>query len=430
MPREKAGEPEAQPLIPKVQATEQPRSLIDLMRLLVHERTGYPLEMLDTDLDLEADLGIDSIKRVEILGSLREARPDLNLSTDSRLMDDLSRARTLGQIVAYLKPSEKCDTGPVRELGDSVVAETTPTDSAPIRRQVLEAVPAPIPSSRAALAPGGCVLITEDDLGVARDVAADLRALGHPVVRVRHGVSDGDVEGLNLTSEASVSALLDRLRARGPLAAIIHLLPLRSRPSEGLDPAAWQKRLEPELTGLFLLAKAAADDLEQSARSGGACLLALTQMGGTFASAGFAPASFFPGQGGLAGLVKTLGHEWPEVRTRVVDIEPSADIEVLAADVVKELFAADTRVEVGYRFHVRQSLSTRDVPLGENDSGRVNIRENEPIVITGGARGITAEMALDLAQRCRPALLIVGSSPAPPEREDAATAGLDIPRWS
>ncbi|MGI9658319.1 MAG: beta-ketoacyl synthase N-terminal-like domain-containing protein, partial [Gaiellaceae bacterium] len=39
-----------------------------LLREIVSERTGYPTEMLDLDLDLEADLSIDSIKRVEILG--------------------------------------------------------------------------------------------------------------------------------------------------------------------------------------------------------------------------------------------------------------------------------------------------------------------------------------------------------------------------
>ncbi len=86
-----------------------PLSLTDLLRQLVHERTGYPLEMLDTQLDLEADLGIDSIKRVEILGSLRDARPDLNLSADGRVMDDLARARTLGQIVEHLERSSDFD---------------------------------------------------------------------------------------------------------------------------------------------------------------------------------------------------------------------------------------------------------------------------------------------------------------------------------
>jgi len=64
---------------------------------LVAERTGYPPEMLSPDADLEADLGIDSIKRVEILGALRQ-----KVATAPGL-EDLSRLRTLGQIAAALE---------------------------------------------------------------------------------------------------------------------------------------------------------------------------------------------------------------------------------------------------------------------------------------------------------------------------------------
>nr|NCR73224.1 acyltransferase domain-containing protein [Microcystis aeruginosa LG13-12] len=44
--------------------------LIQILVELVSDRTGYPGEMLGLDQDLEAELGIDSIKRVEILGAL------------------------------------------------------------------------------------------------------------------------------------------------------------------------------------------------------------------------------------------------------------------------------------------------------------------------------------------------------------------------
>jgi acyl carrier protein len=42
---------------------------------IVSEKTGYPSEMLELDMDMEADLGIDSIKRVEILGAMRNVYP-------------------------------------------------------------------------------------------------------------------------------------------------------------------------------------------------------------------------------------------------------------------------------------------------------------------------------------------------------------------
>jgi hypothetical protein len=43
---------------------------------IVSEKTGYPVETLELDMDMEADLGIDSIKRVEILGALQAQFPN------------------------------------------------------------------------------------------------------------------------------------------------------------------------------------------------------------------------------------------------------------------------------------------------------------------------------------------------------------------
>ena len=51
----------------------------------VSEKTGYPSEMLDMDLDLEADLGIDTVKQAELFATIRThynipRREDLRLS--------------------------------------------------------------------------------------------------------------------------------------------------------------------------------------------------------------------------------------------------------------------------------------------------------------------------------------------------------------
>ena len=39
---------------------------------LVADKTGYPLDMLDVDLDLEADLGVDTVKQAELFATIRE----------------------------------------------------------------------------------------------------------------------------------------------------------------------------------------------------------------------------------------------------------------------------------------------------------------------------------------------------------------------
>ena len=60
------------PTQPPRRSTSRPRRLTDVVLRLVADRTGYPPDMLDPDLDLEADLSIDSIKRIEIIGELAE----------------------------------------------------------------------------------------------------------------------------------------------------------------------------------------------------------------------------------------------------------------------------------------------------------------------------------------------------------------------
>ena len=106
-----------------VPTTTTPKSLeIDLATLnetllnVVSDKTGYPPEMLELDMDMEADLGIDSIKRVEILGALQEEMPDLPQPN----LEDLGELRTLNQIIDYLRSFD--DTAEV----EAVVVETKP----------------------------------------------------------------------------------------------------------------------------------------------------------------------------------------------------------------------------------------------------------------------------------------------------------------
>ena len=40
---------------------------------VVADKTGYPQDMLDLELDLEADLGIDTVKQAETFAAIREA---------------------------------------------------------------------------------------------------------------------------------------------------------------------------------------------------------------------------------------------------------------------------------------------------------------------------------------------------------------------
>ncbi|WP_258003613.1 type I polyketide synthase, partial [Fischerella muscicola] len=129
-----------------------PAPTIDLSDLdqtllaITSEKTGYPIEMLELDMDMEADLGIDSIKRVEIMGALQEKYPDLPKPSN---VEELAELRTIGQIVQYLQSlvftpalvedkGDKGDKGDKEDKGDyiesiftSLTPHTPPTPPTP-----------------------------------------------------------------------------------------------------------------------------------------------------------------------------------------------------------------------------------------------------------------------------------------------------------
>jgi acyl carrier protein len=69
-----------------------------IVRAIVSEKTGYPPDMLDVDMDLEGELGVDSIKQVEILSALRDRLPHLPEIEPERLVE----LRTIAAIAAMI----------------------------------------------------------------------------------------------------------------------------------------------------------------------------------------------------------------------------------------------------------------------------------------------------------------------------------------
>jgi acyl carrier protein len=85
-----------------VQSAVSAEHLVSSLIEIISERTGYPPEMLDPTLDLEADLGIDSIKRVEVLNSFRKL-----LSADQQTaledgIEELAGMKTLQSLTEWI----------------------------------------------------------------------------------------------------------------------------------------------------------------------------------------------------------------------------------------------------------------------------------------------------------------------------------------
>jgi acyl carrier protein len=75
--------------------------LVEFLTNVIVEQTGYPREIIEFDWDLEADLGIDSIRKAMILGELREFF-DIESELDRNVFQDL---RTLRDVLELLRRS-------------------------------------------------------------------------------------------------------------------------------------------------------------------------------------------------------------------------------------------------------------------------------------------------------------------------------------
>ena len=80
---------------PATSASEDP---VALVQAIVSDKTGYPVDMLGPNMDLEGELGVDSIKQVEILSTLRERLPHLPEIDPEHLVE----LRTINAIVAMI----------------------------------------------------------------------------------------------------------------------------------------------------------------------------------------------------------------------------------------------------------------------------------------------------------------------------------------
>merc|ERR1719188_732086 len=91
---------------------------------IISDKTGYESDMVSAEMDLEANLGIDSIKRVEILGAAQEA-----LGVKVQDLDALGRTRTVGDVVAFLgaltKKCEEPQPGPAAAVAEKPSAPGT-----------------------------------------------------------------------------------------------------------------------------------------------------------------------------------------------------------------------------------------------------------------------------------------------------------------
>ena len=389
------------------------------------ERTGYPLELIEADLDLEADLEIDSVKRVEVVGHVGEV-----LGVDVKELD-FSQALSVSDIAEVLVGSQNVEVVDAQrtEAGasdaqlDSVTIGYEDESSRTAHRYVPQSVRIKSLGAERTILPGDAILITAADQSVNDAVRKVLEELSLTVIEIPGDASEATIK--RLTSS-------DRLRR---VSTVVDLSVLRPHADVLSKGDAWWQDVEGQYTTVFSVAQATYETLQSYGEH--ASWIAVTSSGGM---SGMDLRTVGDPIGGLtAGFVKTLALELRQMHTRIVDfdvVEPSSLAGALRTELTHE--AENEEIEIGYIEGDRYTVRVLPVPVSSSDRAvRQSLSTDSCVVMSGGSRGIVRECALALAeQRNIPVVLLGRSDPDDPEMkpwlaysdEDWANARAEVMR--
>jgi acyl transferase domain-containing protein len=382
---------------------EIPENLSHILLTIVSEKTGYPVEMLELSMDIEADLGIDSIKRVEILGGLLEIYPDLPKPNP----EELGPLRTLGEIANYMQQQAQ---GVTKLLTEEILEISTTKFQPNIRRSIAKLQQLPTPDSlEFSLSENHIALITDDGSDITNKLATNLIAKGWKTVVLSfpgiESTVNEDINKVVLTdwNEETLEHHLKQIADNyGTVAAFIHLQPA--------TPLNVDKSI---LLHVFLIAKYLKEPLNKASKFGRSCFINVAHLDGEF---GLGETHNFSAiAGGLFGLSKTINQEWENVFCRSIDLNPDLDTETSVKHILAEIYDPNLLIqEVGYSSKGRVNLIADFAPLPTNNSQR-KITKNQVFLVSGGAKGITAQCVIKIAQEYQCKFIILGRSSAEPE---------------
>lgn len=312
-------------------AAFDPEQLQQSVLAIVAEKTGYPVDMLGLDMEMEAELGIDSIKQVEILSALQDrwpGAPDVAPSELAGLKTLRDVARALSQI-----------GGAAPSITSTPVATPPPiAQSLQITASGLRASPA-TGFAMAGLHDGAGVYVSGGDAAFAAQVAAALAARGVSAVA-------GDPpEGVGAV--ISLSALSPAQSAASSLAAHLEVF----------------------------------EHAQAVARSTGATrsFIAVQCVEGAFSA-------------GVSGIVRTAAREWENASVKAITLNVPD-----AVRLVEEILGGGPDLDVFFDGEGRRFVTT-DLSLDEQQATQITPVRGGVLLVSGGARGVTAVCAIALAQ--------------------------------
>lgn len=365
---------------------------------LVSEKTGYPIEMLDLELDLEADLGVDTVKQAELFAAVRA---EYGIARDETLK--LRDFPTLAHVIQFVYDRRPADIPPEAApvTADAAPPEQTENTELPpglCREPVAVVRPALLlcPPSHIELGNWSRVVIGFDEGGVGVALAARLADLG--------------VEILTLDPAMATDSLTERVaewKQEGPIHGVFWLPALDSSPDIAeLSSDSWAERLRRRVKALHGVMRTLYDDIVGPRTF----LVSAVRLGGRHGyDAGGAGE---PLGGAVTGFTKAYHRERPDALVKAVDFEFAVPASRIAETLLAETLSDPYVTEIGHSDGLRWTVGLRDVAPPET-SGGMELDKNTVFVVTGAAGSIVSAITTDLATHSGGDFYLLDRVPAP-----------------
>ncbi len=374
------------------QIVEKPWDVSKLLLKLIEEQTGFPQNTLSMDLRLLDDLNLDSIKAAELVAT---AAKQVNVGG---IVDPSTLANaTLADVVAALEqvqpvkqPEVKTPT-PVNlpSLQSSKAVATNSFNW--VRNFTINYVAKNAPKRDKYDWSKAQILIVTDEVEskIANCLSEQLLLAGAQIKKVTYQ-----------------ELLVDNSVVKETISHYIAVLPDSESAQKSLPLAQMVARLKSICTAIT-----------------NACVAYVQFGGGRFGSGS---QTMNPEVCCGAGFARSLHLERPDLQVRVVDLALEIEPNRAAELVISELSGNEAIATVGYDADLLRLVPQSCLQQPANYTQRtLSWSEQDVILVTGGAKGITAECALALAQATGVKMALVGQSPAPtpgqPQNEIAQT---------
>ncbi|HSL58468.1 MAG TPA: SDR family NAD(P)-dependent oxidoreductase, partial [Acidimicrobiales bacterium] len=385
---------------------------------VVAAQTGYPPEMLDLDLDLEADLGIDTVKQAETFAAIRE---EYGIPRDDNL--SLRDYPTLASVVGFVH--ERATGLPSPDGASAGASSPAPAGAGPELLVGDDEASAAIPRRLAVsvlrpdladCVPTGITLDASSRVIVALDQGGDGAAL---VERLR----DTGVDVLVIDDAPPADDLLTRIdewRGDGPVTGLYWLPALDVEDAvTDLDLAAWREALRVRVKLFYRTLR----HLYEPLGAPGSFVVAATRLGGRH---GYDDeGAVAPMGGAVVGATKTFKRERPDALVKAVDLAAGVDPAAVAELLVAETERDPGAIEVGHRDGRRFVVVLAEQPMPEEPTG-MELGPDSVFVVTGAAGSIVSAIIADLARASSGVFHLLDLAPTPdPDDPDLAAFAAD-----